>query len=328
MVRGKKIVVIRHAQSKAQTFTQSNRGNNLDLLDAPLSQMGQRQALEAVPPRDIDLIVCSPLTRTIQTACLVFRGTDFEHIPMIAHPDASEFAVKKAMAGHENTGRHFNDIATDERLLNLPRFKTIDFSLLSGYKEEHGTDWWIEGVDHARIHAKISRLKIWLEERPEKRIAIVGHCNALMKLLNTKFRIPNALPIYCVLNRPFTGGHVRVMRQDRPLASLLFIISCKSKKATLKKLRQIAPDDHTENQDSPNKFDRYAQIVNMVQETKRTKRAITEQDERMIVRGSMSQIGSPKTSPSSDGSNPNIPAFKEEQETPPPDDGKAAVEAA
>jgi broad specificity phosphatase PhoE len=98
MARGKKIVVIRHAQSKAQTMTKSMRAKNVELLDAPLSQSGQRQALEAVAPRDIDLIVCSPLTRTIQTACLIFRGADFDHIPIIAHPDASEFAVNAGVS--------------------------------------------------------------------------------------------------------------------------------------------------------------------------------------------------------------------------------------
>jgi hypothetical protein len=49
------------------------------------------------------------------------------------------------MAGHENTGRSLNDVASDPRMEKLPRFKTIDFSLLVGYKEKHGTEWWVKG---------------------------------------------------------------------------------------------------------------------------------------------------------------------------------------
>jgi hypothetical protein len=103
-----------------------------------------------------------------------------------------------------------------------------------------------------------------------------------MRLLHTRFRIPNALPIYCVMNRPMLGGELRVIRQDRPLISLLFVLFCISKKRTLRKLRQVAPDDHDINIETQTKEEHYALIVNMVQENKRTKRRLTMLDEALI----------------------------------------------
>ena len=69
----KEIYLIRHAQSEANAA--SDLDNGTFYYDARLTPLGKEQALNAqnkLKNIDFDLMLCSPLTRTLQTFSLIF----------------------------------------------------------------------------------------------------------------------------------------------------------------------------------------------------------------------------------------------------------------
>lgn len=100
--RYKTIYFIRHGESLGQIATTHDRRHNEKLKDCGLSALGIRQSqhqlrhfFHKVPK--IELILCSPLTRAIQTAILAF-GTDIEaadttNVYNILHPDNVEGCI-------------------------------------------------------------------------------------------------------------------------------------------------------------------------------------------------------------------------------------------
>ena len=199
----KKIVLIRHAKSQAQNVSRGERKRSINLLDAKLSSHGEEEMRTlgfkvAKDPdlKNVDLICCSPLSRAIQTACSTFESADAK---ILLIPELAEFAVTKRMSGFENTGRKASQLKKDRDLINLPKFKDIDFSLVNNYADFYGDDWWSVGYQPSKSEAQIERVKKILLGLPFQRIAVVGHCCNLMKLLDTKFRVPNSVPIWCRL---------------------------------------------------------------------------------------------------------------------------------
>jgi broad specificity phosphatase PhoE len=109
---GKRVWIIRHGESKAQEIQQLSTGDELRsakgnaLLDCALSDTGHKQAhsLNQTSKSDlqaIELVVVSPLTRALQTACLCFEGIT---VPIVAHAGLTEFPIG-GMTGCENTVR-------------------------------------------------------------------------------------------------------------------------------------------------------------------------------------------------------------------------------
>ena len=79
------------------------------------------------------------------------------------------------------------------------RFAELDFSALDAYADHYGVEWWHKCLNPTRVRARLFRFRQWLALRPEKSIAIVGHCNCLMALVRTRHRIPNAVPLRLTL---------------------------------------------------------------------------------------------------------------------------------
>lgn len=69
----KKIYLIRHAQSEANIA--ADLDNPTYYYDAPITKAGEKQALNAkekLKNINFDLMVCSPMTRTLQTFDIIF----------------------------------------------------------------------------------------------------------------------------------------------------------------------------------------------------------------------------------------------------------------
>lgn len=90
----KEVVLIRHGESIANRTRGSVRQHDLGLKDAKLSGEGQRQAEALQKHKDlsgIQVVICSPLSRALQTACIAFAHRE---VPIICVADATEFPRK------------------------------------------------------------------------------------------------------------------------------------------------------------------------------------------------------------------------------------------
>ena len=47
------------------------------------------------------------------------------------------------MKGHENVGRHVEELKEDAELKLLEKFDRIDWSLVENHQQQYGGDWWV-----------------------------------------------------------------------------------------------------------------------------------------------------------------------------------------
>jgi len=177
----KTVYLIRHAESTHNEFAFSHPKEKVDpcLFDAPLSSKGLEQIKISKPTidaiDDIELIVCSPLSRALKT-CLFLFGD--RKIPTLVHPLCRELVDTAC-----DLGRHVNVL--EKEFAGAP----IDFSLLPQdvwfYTpptitfENYQSIWkekpWKEPTEILEI--RIDHFKQWILERKENKIAVVAHSN-------------------------------------------------------------------------------------------------------------------------------------------------------
>ena len=120
------IYLIRHAQSEANAaFAKLDRDPMI--FDAPLSALGKTQAEEArqtVADLDIDNIIVSPLTRTLETAEIIFQR---------AHAMVVNAGVREQTCHSGDVGSHPDLLARD--------WAHLDFSHLKSH-------WWHDGEEN------------------------------------------------------------------------------------------------------------------------------------------------------------------------------------
>eukprot|EP00928_Gymnodinium_smaydae_P001140 TRINITY_DN10414_c0_g1_i2.p1 TRINITY_DN10414_c0_g1~~TRINITY_DN10414_c0_g1_i2.p1 ORF type:complete len:244 (+),score=46.74 TRINITY_DN10414_c0_g1_i2:60-791(+) len=193
----KRVTLIRHGESAAQGFKRRERWNpsSHHLRDVALAPAGELQAanlrLDGEPP---ELVVCSPLTRAVQTALLAF-GTS--KVPIVAHPCLREAAPRAYGAvgspqQPECRGRPVNELVADGR---LPEVARVDWSLMPPGSEP----WWSEVVEsEEEFEQRLSSFSAWLSDRPETSFAVVCHFYVIQTLLKVKgLKVQNCLPIAC-----------------------------------------------------------------------------------------------------------------------------------
>ncbi|CAF1129782.1 unnamed protein product [Adineta steineri] len=150
---------------------------NFKLPDPELSPVGQTQSnaaieiIKKIP--SIDLIVCSPLTRTLQTYLLVFN--DRRTVPLIIHPDLQEVCTEPC-----DMGSPLNDLKT--KFPNLSNeFNT--------FEQTFGDIEWLNKIHPDNIYSpqqieqRSKRFLDWLMNRSEKHIFVISHNLMLQKLL-------------------------------------------------------------------------------------------------------------------------------------------------
>jgi len=158
--------------------------------DPELSPLGQNQANDAIENikniPSIDLIVCSPLIRTLQTYLLVFNHR--QNIPLIIHPDLQEVSNEPC-----DIGSPLNDLKI--------KFPSLS-NELDIFEETFGDTKWLDKVNPENIYSpkqikeRTKRFLNWLMNRSEEHIFVISHNLMLQQLLqhnnnNQKIDIKN-----------------------------------------------------------------------------------------------------------------------------------------
>jgi broad specificity phosphatase PhoE len=158
-------------------------------VDAPLSPEGVAQAKRAAEAVALwkntpTLIVASPMTRALQTASIVFQAQlEAGTAQLVIRPELREFFSRM----QESRGRPIAELQA------CPRLR--DFAPLQAALKEAQQEKWAEEWDqtlaagagyysHVESPTRIEEFRVWLAERPERRIATVSHWGTINNLLN------------------------------------------------------------------------------------------------------------------------------------------------
>ncbi len=167
------IYLIRHAQSEFNAVYDADKPDPM-IFDAPLSKLGEHQAVQAktmLPELDISRLIVSPLTRTLQTAALMFGG---------ALPVEINSTVREQVLNSCDIGRHPAALTND--------FPEHDFAHLA-------ERWWHdEEKDHRGISVEpheillqrtadfVEYLKFQQKVERTHSTAVVSHGNFIQAL--------------------------------------------------------------------------------------------------------------------------------------------------
>ncbi len=159
----KTIYFIRHGQSEsniAREAADPEVNTHPRFTDAKLTERGIRQASalqDIVSTWDVQLVVVSPLTRALQTACHAFHKTS---VPMRADPLVTEYYSHLI----ECKGREKPEILKEERLRQLRRFSDVCF-------ERVHPQWWLDCDNVERPSRFLDKAATF----PEERLCVVSH---------------------------------------------------------------------------------------------------------------------------------------------------------
>lgn len=168
----------------------------MGIRDPALTEFGQKQARIASTdsvicdsalaasgsPERVQLVVVSPLRRTLQTALGLCHRTPDSDFKFLAHPD-----IQECMPEPCDTGRPLQDLKEEFG-------SDIDFSML-----EQSPDTWFEKPSPLKkdgspddegqgaLASRCCRFTEWLMARPEDRIIVVAHHTLFCHLLNIDF---------------------------------------------------------------------------------------------------------------------------------------------
>ncbi|CAK0805801.1 unnamed protein product [Prorocentrum cordatum] len=175
------------------------------------ARIHDRQGATEVAPlamNDIDLIVTSPLTRTLQTTMEVFfvrdapqragsgpaarwqRSRSESSRPQGGLQADTEAADKPIIAldmiKEWSQGRHTPNLRKDRSRL-AQAYPAVDFAHLDSDRDQMWRSHWggdPNGLEpRAHLEARVARFKQWLAKRPERNIAVVSHGTFLGNLL-------------------------------------------------------------------------------------------------------------------------------------------------
>ncbi|EGE06813.1 phosphoglycerate mutase [Trichophyton equinum CBS 127.97] len=161
-----------HCVRHAQGFHNLSVENHV-LQDPLLTPFGEEQcrALRANFPyhADVELIVASPLRRTIYTALHSFANIIQEKgLTVIALPEIQETSDVPC-----DTGSDLADLKKEVEEKGLP----VDLSLVPEDWNDKTTERWSANAKSVTVRAREARQ--WLKARPEKHIAVVSHGGVL-----------------------------------------------------------------------------------------------------------------------------------------------------
>ena len=117
----------------------------------------------------VELILVSPLTRTLETASLVFKDYD---IPMIAIDELMEYPQAEEICN-----------LRDEKNVLMERFPKIDFNNLAEDPRIYWNDQFIPENEIKLLNDRIEKFKKYVRTRSEKTIAVVSHSSFLGQMM-------------------------------------------------------------------------------------------------------------------------------------------------
>lgn len=150
--------------------------------------MGQAERL-AGAARGVQIVVSSPLRRTLQTAQHAFPGLD---VPIVAHEDL-----------REQVGMHLCDQRRDTAAIRSDFGERVNVDGLPPTDEL----WSEQREPKDGVADRSARFIRWLMQRPEQDIAVTTHHHVLLVLFNCVLQSddPN-------LRKPFEVGEMRSIR--------------------------------------------------------------------------------------------------------------------
>jgi len=168
----KKIYLIRHAESEANAAIDLD--NPTFYYDARITTFGKKKAIETrekLKQIKFDLMVSSPLSRTLQTFSIIFPNPIFNTLVL---PLAREHL------GHScDVGRHPKILQKE--------FPNFDFSSIKNY-------WWnndipieeklIKQESLKELDIRVEKFKLWINSREENTIAVVSHGTFISRITN------------------------------------------------------------------------------------------------------------------------------------------------
>ena len=168
----KEVYLIRHGQSEANVALDLDNPNFY--YDAKLTSLGKEQAQDTqkkLKNLDFDLVLCSPLTRALQTFTLIFPNLSQEAVIL-------PFVREHSLCSSE-VGRQPSILAKE-----FPEFK---FDNLKNF-------WWNNNIyiDEKKIifesmedlDKRVLIFKKWIQNRGEKKIALVSHGTFISRIIN------------------------------------------------------------------------------------------------------------------------------------------------
>lgn len=156
--------LIRHGQSTFNAACAALPFADPMLFDAPLSERGHGQVADLrgrVAPLGVELVVTSPLTRALQTAIGGFGGGPA--------PIVVEALVRESLESSCDVGRSPRVLAAE--FPNL-RFDHLDDPW---WHTDDGDSRPVPSEPQPMLVRRIEMFRAWLERRPERTIAVVGH---------------------------------------------------------------------------------------------------------------------------------------------------------
>ena len=191
---GKVVYFMRHAESLANESSSLGVPENIrktdpKYRDAHISSTGVKQATnsqEVINNLNFDLIVVSPLTRTMQTFCHAFD----KHPHLQTFPSNIEITVSPLVCEfftnyQECQGRNKSELLQEPKLQDLRLFQQLIPSI-----EQIEDEWWNIGDDFNRL----TQFSSFIRNSPAKRIFVISHWgfihNLFLRVNETSIR-PN-----------------------------------------------------------------------------------------------------------------------------------------
>ena len=165
------VYLIRHAQSEANAALDLD--NPTFYYDARITSLGKEQALNTYKKLkhiNFDLMLCSPLTRTLETFSLIFPK------PI---PNTIILPFVREHLGHScDVGRQPNILEKEFPHLNFDEVKDFWWNNDIPIGEKNINSETIEDLDN-----RILKFKNWISKRPEKKIALVSHGTFICRII-------------------------------------------------------------------------------------------------------------------------------------------------
>ncbi len=140
------------------------------IFDAPLTELGERQARQtqiAARNLPVDRIIVSPLTRTLQTAALIFQNS----LPMQVNA-----LVREQLTNSCDVGRPPHELAVD--------YPHLEFDHLDDcwWHDEEKDHRGISVEPHSTLQDRADSFVHWLQQERVHSVAIVTHGNFIRAL--------------------------------------------------------------------------------------------------------------------------------------------------
>lgn len=166
-----KILFIRHGEGEHNVLNREGKYQEAKKIRDPhLTALGIEQSKaigKKLSTQPIDLVLVSPMFRTLETASFIFEGRP---IQFLVEPDLIEFCSSLICAG------------SDGNFLRS-QFKNINFGSL--------TDNWhvdYQNESHSHFKKRIEKLSYLLKNLNVSSVAVISHAGFLKKLLGVEFR--------------------------------------------------------------------------------------------------------------------------------------------